>query len=51
MEAMMEKLRVEMRRDLAEVRNKQDEQADGLSNGVIGLGSFQQELEDLRVWQ
>jgi hypothetical protein len=51
MEAMVERLRVEMRRDFAEVRCKQDEQADGLSDGVIGLGSLQQELEDLRVRQ
>eukprot|EP00978_Attheya_sp_CCMP212_P046100 scaffold373884_cov24-Attheya_sp.AAC.1 len=40
-----------MLRDLAEVRGKQDEQADGLNDGVIGLGPLQQELEDLRVRQ
>eukprot|EP00978_Attheya_sp_CCMP212_P005296 scaffold11799_cov32-Attheya_sp.AAC.2 len=51
MEAMVQELRVEMLHDLAEVRGKQDDQADGLNDGVIGLGSLQQELEDLRVRQ
>ena len=51
MEVMVAGLRAEMLQGLAEIRSAQEEQAEGLSDGSLGLASLQQELADLRLAQ